>query len=104
MLKIRDRIGAIYKYERDGKKSWDLREDVINKIVITKNGVKYHTKSKFHPLDADEVDSNTEIQERGVDYILTGEVFCLNDITRPQSENWIRWANENMSKAVSILG
>ena len=43
--------------------------------------------------------------EEAVDkgYILAREVFGLNDITRPFAEKWVKWANENMDKAVSIL-
>jgi len=103
MLKVKDSVGAIYKMIKDGKEEWCLREDKINKIVETKNGRKYYTKSKFYPLDADDVDSNTEIQENAEGYILANEVFGLNDITRPKAENWIEWANENMDKAVSAL-
>lgn len=103
MLKIGDSVGGIYKRSIDGKDEWYLREDKINKIVETKNGKKYHTKSKFYPLDTDDVDSNTKIQEDVQSCILTKEVFGLNDTTRPKAEKWIEWANENMDKAVSIL-
>ena len=105
MLKVKDHVGGIYKRTKDGTEKWYLCEDVINKIVETKNGRKYYTKSKFRPLDADDVDDNTTIQEnaKGKDYILTNSVFGLNDITRPKAENWIKWANENMDKVVSIL-
>lgn len=103
MLKIGDSVGAIYKRTKDGKEEWFLCEDKINKIVETKNGRKYYTKSKFHPLDADDVDSNTEIQENAKGYIITREVFGLNDITRPIAENWVKWVNENIDKAVSIM-
>lgn len=103
MLKIRDSVGGIYKRTKDGKEEWYLCEDVITKIVETKNGRKYYTKSKFRPLDADDIDSNTEIQENAKGYIITKEVFGLNDITRPIAEKWIEWANENMDKAVGIV-
>ena len=42
----------------------------------------------------------------GKGYIFTKEVFGIfgiNDITRPFAENWIKWANKNMDKAVSVL-
>ena len=103
MLKVRDSVGGIYKRTKDGKEEWYLLEDVITKIVETKNGRKYYTKSKFVPLDADDVDENTEIQENAKGYIITREVFGLNDITRPMAEKWIEWANENMDKAVGIV-
>ena len=103
MLKVGDSVGGIYKKTKDGKEEWYLCEDKINKIVELKSGKKYYTKSKFHPLDAEDVDGNTEIQEKAERYILTREVFGLNDITRPKAENWIKWANENMDKAVSVF-
>lgn len=103
MLKVKDSVGGIYKRTKDGKEEWYLLEDTINKIVETKNGRKYYTKSKFRPLDADDIDDNTEIQENAKGYIITKEVFGLNDITRPIAEKWIEWANENMDKAVGIV-
>ena len=105
-MNIGDSVGAIYKREREGKEEWYLREDKITKITITKKyGRRYFVKAKFYPLDADDVDSNTEIMEDaiGKGYIITREVFGLNEKTRPFAENWVKWANENMDKAVSIL-
>jgi hypothetical protein len=103
MLKVGDSVGGIYKRNKDGIEEWYLCEDKINRIVELKSGRKYYTKSKFRPLDADDVDSNTKIQEESEGYILTREVFGLNDITRQKSENWIVWANENRDKAVSVF-
>ena len=102
-MKVGDSVGAIYQRTRDGVEQWYLCEDKINKIVELKSGRKYYTKSKFHPLDADDVDSNTEMQEEAKGYIITKEVFGLNDVTRHKAENWVKWANENMDKAVSCL-
>lgn len=105
-MNIGDNVGGIYKTSKDGKAFWELVEDKINKITITKKyGRRYFTRSKFRPLDADEVDSNTKDMEDaiGEGYIITREVFGLNEKTRPFAENWVKWANENMDKAVSIL-
>ncbi len=101
-MKVGDSAGGIYKGNKNGVDEWFLCEDKINKIVELKSGRKYYTKSKFRPLDADDVDSNTEMQEKAEGYIITREVFGLNDVTRPKVENWIKWANDNMDKAVSI--
>ena len=38
----------------------------------------------------------------GQGHILTSEVFGLNDKTRSYAERWVKWANENMDKAVPI--
>lgn len=103
MLRVGDSVGAIYKRTRDGIEQWYLAEDKINKIVELKSGKRYYTKSRFRPLYVEDVDSNTEIQEKAEGYILTSEVFGLNDITRPKAEEWVKWANENMDKAVSAL-
>lgn len=103
MLKIGESVGGIYKRTKDNVEEWFLCEDKINKIVELKSGKRYYTKSKFHPLDAEDVDDNTKIQEEANSYILTKEVFGLNDITRPKAENWVKWANENLDKAVSVL-
>ena len=102
-MKVGDSVGGIYKRSKDSVEQWYLCEDKINKIVENCKGKKYYTKSKFRPLDADDVDYNTDEQEKAEGYIITGEVFGLNDITRPKVENWIKWANENMDKAVSIM-
>ena len=105
-MNIGNSVGGIYKRERDGKEEWYLLEDKITKITITKKyGRRYFVKSKFYPLDADDVDSNTEMMEEaiGKGYIITREVFGLNDKTRPFAENWVKWANVNMDKVVSIL-
>mgnify|MGYP000150924124 FL=1 len=108
-LHIGDSVGYIGKAIKNGIEQWDLVENKITKIDQTeKYGERYHTKSKFYPLDAEDVDSNTKIMEKAVGkgYIFTKEVFGIfgiNDITRPFAENWIKWANENMDKAVSVL-
>lgn len=104
MLKVGDSVGGIYKGTKDGIEKWYLCEDKINKVVKLKIGKKYYTKKKFIPLFAEDVDNNTADQEKAEGYILTREVFGLNDITRPKAENWIKWANENMDRAVGILG
>ena len=93
---------------------WDLRkkyskekdEDKINKITITKKyGRRYFTKSKFYPLDADDVDKNTKEMEESIvqGYIIVREVFGLNDKTRSYAERWVKWANENKDKAVGLI-
>lgn len=64
-----------------GDDVWELIEDKINKITITKkNGRRYFTRKKFYPLDAEEVDDNTKDMEEcvGKGYIITKEVFGLN--------------------------
>ena len=91
-MKVGDSVGGIYKVIRNGIKQWELIEDKITKIVENKKGRMYHTKIKFYPLDADDIDSNTEIQEEANGYILTNEVFGLTEINRTKTTEWIIWS------------
>lgn len=97
-MKVGDSIGAIYKRNREGKDQWELVEDKINKVAELKSGRRYYTRSKFRPLDADDIDINTEMQEKANGYIITKEVFGLNDITRTKAEDCVAWANEDSSR------
>ena len=103
-LNVGDSVGQLYDNQTTG--NWELIEDKINKITITKKyGRRYFTKSKFYPLDADDVDNNTKEMEEsiGQGYIIVREVFGLNDKTRSYAERWIKWANENKDKAVGLI-
>lgn len=105
-MNVGDSIGGIYKKSKDGKELWELVEDKINKITITKkSGKRYFTRKKFIPLDAEEVDDNTKEMEKAANrgYIITREVFGLNEKTRPFAERWVKWANENPSEEVGLL-
>ena len=102
-LNVGDSLGQINKTSAG---EWKLYEDKINKITITKkHGRRYFTKSVFYPLDADDVDSNTDMMEDaiGKGYFLTKEVFGLIDKTGPFAENWVKWANQNKDKAVGLI-
>ena len=102
-LNVGDAVGQINKTSAG---EWKLYEDKINKITVTKKyGRRYFTRSVFYPLDADDVDNNTKEMEDSVGqgYIITKEVFGLNEKTRPYVKRWIKWANDNKDKAVSIL-
>ena len=103
-LNVGDSVGQLYDNQTTG--NWELIEDKINKITITKKyGRRYFTKSKFYPLDADDVDNNTKDMEKsiGQGYIIVREVFGLNNKTRSYAERWIKWANENKDKAVGLI-
>ena len=102
-LNVGDSVGQLYDNKTTG--NWELVEDKINKITITKKcGRRYFTKSKFRPLDADDVDNNTKEMEESIGhgYIIVREVFGLNEKTRPYAENWVKWANENKDKAIGL--
>ena len=90
----------------DGSEEWTLLTGKINKITDTKKHGRRYFTNIFYPLDADSVDWNTEDMEsaeKDKTYILTKEVFGLNDNTRSYAEQWVEWANKNPNKAVGIL-
>ena len=95
---VGDFVGAIYKYPEKYK----IVKDEIIKIVIRKSGTKYYTKSKFTPLDANDVDYYTDLMEESTDMIITQEVFIMNDVTEGRSERWVKWANEHPEEVKSI--
>lgn len=102
-LNVGDSVGQI---NQTSSGEWKLYEDKINKITVTnKYGRRYFTRSVFYPLDADDVDNNTKDMEEsiGQGYIITKEVFGLNEKTKPYAEKWIKWANENKDKAVGLI-
>ena len=102
-LNVGDSVGQI---NQTSSGEWKLYEDKINKITVTKKyGRRYFTRSVFYPLDADDVDNNTKDMEESIwqGYILTKQVFGLNEKTRTYAEKWIKWANENKDKAVGLI-
>lgn len=101
-MKVGSCIGLICKTkDANGNEFWKLSESKVTRIVQNKNGIKLYSKG-FYPLDIEEVEFNTKFQEGAQGYILTREVFELNDVTRSKAERWIEWANANMGKAVGI--
>lgn len=103
-LKVGDSVGMICKVLLfSGDEEWRLLEDKITRIIESKKGRRYYTKSKFLPLDADDVDLNTEMQCELTGCILTKEVFGLNEITRLKAEEWVILANEHKYEELGIL-
>ena len=102
MLKVGDSVGGIYSKSLNGVEFWELVEDKITKVTITKKGRTYHTKSRFRPLNAEDVDINTEIFEEG-SLVFVREVFGLTERNRKKAEDWVKWVNEDLSRVKSVL-
>ena len=102
-IKAGNYIGGIYKRNnQDGSEYWKLIDSKITKIVQNSKGTKIYSKN-FYPLDLEDVELNTELMEKADGYILTREVFYLTNEIRNKCERWIKWANNNPEKAVSIF-
>lgn len=105
ILSVGESVGGLYKRTVDGKEFWELIEDKIDRITNTKKyGRRYFTRKVFYPLNADDVDQNTKEMEEcvGKGYIVTNEVFGLNDITRLKAEKWVKYANENPENVEAV--
>ena len=89
---IGDKIGYIQKRHPEGK--WELLEDTIKEIRISKRGVRICQTEHFIAMDANEVLSNTNIMRKLDESVLVREVFFLDDKLRKKAESWINWANQ----------
>lgn len=92
---IGDSVGEIYKRSDD---KWVLLECKITSISITRKSITVKAPKSFNPLDGEELMDNTKDMQNADGYILTKEVFVLNDVTRPKAEKWVEWANKNPDK------
>ena len=101
-IKAGNYIGGIYKRNNpDGSEYWKLIDSKITKIVQNSKGTKIYSKN-FYPLELEDVELSTELMGKADGYILTREVFYLTDEIRNKCERWVKWANNNPEKAVSI--
>lgn len=93
MLKIGDVVGGVYPETLNGVTKWRLVEDEIIKIVKSKSIIRYHTKNKFRPLDAEDVDNNTEMVKE-LNMVFSREVFGLDKFTRKLAEEYVEYMNK----------
>lgn len=101
-MKVGSSVGMITKRNIDGVEQWALIEDKVKQISELKSGKRIYTKSKFRPLDFDDVCNNTEIMENK-DFVIVREVFELTPKVRKRANEWIVWANDNPDRVKSIL-
>ena len=79
MITTKDRIGYIRRQERpDGTTEFKLIEAEIKAVRIGKKRTSVYSNG-FYPLDAGELESNTEMMSGSSKLILVGEPFIIND-------------------------
>lgn len=79
MITAKDKIGYIHRQEHpDGTTEFKLIEAKIKFVRIGKKGTSVYS-DKFYALDAEELESNTEIMSGSSNLILVGEPFITND-------------------------
>ena len=77
MITLNDTIGYVQKFLVDGKEQFEYIEVKIKSIRIGKRGTKVYT-DKFHTLDAEEIESNTQWLKDAPSLVLIQEPFITN--------------------------
>ena len=79
MITTKDKIGYIGRYENDdGTTRFEFIEVKIKSIRVGKTRTSVYA-DKFRALDAEEIESNTEIMKDNTSLVLVREPFITND-------------------------
>ena len=78
MITPKDKIGYIRRETVDGKEQFKFIEAKIKSVRVGKKQTSVYT-DKFYALDAEEIEFNTEIVEKGNGIMLVNEPFITND-------------------------
>ena len=54
-------------------------------------------------MDADEIESATEVMENAKGFIIQREIVLLTPAIREHFEKWVAWANSNPDEVKSLL-
>ena len=96
-----DKIGVVHKIVKDNITSYILIEDEIAKITHSQQyGTRYFAKSNLCPLDVTNVFSFTrkieKLSKSKGDWMITEEMFILNDVTEKYVNKWIKNQREGI--------
>lgn len=102
MITTKDKIGYIRRQENpDGTTTFKLIEAKIKSIHIGKKRTSVYS-DKFRALDAEELESNTEIMANGSALVLVEEPFVMNgELAKTLQKVVSRW---NKYGAETLLG
>ena len=79
MITVKDKIGYIRRQENpDGTITFKLIEAKIKSVRIGMKGTSVYS-DRFRAIDAEELESNTEIMSGNSQLVLVGEPFVTND-------------------------
>lgn len=102
MITTKDRIGYIRRQEHlDGTTSFKFIEAKIKSVRIGKKQTSVYS-DKFYALDAEELESNTEIMSGNSTIVLVGEPFITNDALSERLQMVVDHWNEH--GAETLLG
>ena len=101
MITTKDRIGYIRRsVKADGTYTFKYIEGKIRSIRVGKKKTSVYA-DRFYSLDADELESNTEIMNGKSDLILVGEPFITSDALSERLTKVVDYWNEH--GATSLL-
>ena len=101
MITPRDRIGYIRRIANaNGTYTFRYIVAKIKSIRVGKKGTSVYS-DRFYALDADELESNTEIMSGRSDIVLVGEPFITNDALSEHLRKVVEYWNEH--GATSLL-
>lgn len=79
MISTKNKIGYIRRQKHpDGTTEFKLIEAKIKYVRVGKKGTSVYS-DRFYALDAEDLESNTEIMSGSSDLVLVGEPFITND-------------------------
>ena len=99
MITIKDKIGYILMCSRDEKKEYKFIEAKIKSIKTTKKGTFIYT-NEFRPLDAEDVELNTEMIKNGKGCIMCNEAFITNKELSEHFKKVVDYWNEHGAKSI----
>lgn len=102
MITTKDRIGYIRRQENpDGTTTFKFYEAKIKSVRIGKKGTSVYS-DRFRALDAEELESNTEIMSGDSQLVLVGDPFITNDSMSERLQKVV--AHWNKHGAETLLG
>lgn len=95
MITTKDRIGYIRRQEYpDGKTEFKFIEAKITSVRIGKKGTSVYS-DRFRALDAEELESNTEIMSGNSRLVLVGEPFITNEALSERLQKVVEHWNQH---------
>lgn len=102
MITAKDKIGYIRRQENpDGTTTFKLIEAKIKSVRIGKKGTSVYS-DRFRALDAEELESNTEIMSGNSQLVLVGEPFIMKDAMSAHLKKVVDYWNRH--GAETLLG
>lgn len=95
----KDTIGYIRRLTIDDKTQFRWIETKVKKVVIGKTKTSVYS-DRFYTLDAEEIESNTDIMTNGTGLVIVNEPFITNPELTEKCKKTVDYWNEYGAKGV----